>query len=327
MKICTVDGCDKPVQARGMCGMHYRRWRLHGDPLITKPRIRGGCATEGCDNDHYAHGLCKSCYNRLRNFGTIDDRTVENLPGEEWVVSDNPLLAGIFFSNFGRVKSCRKRDEKLLKTVMVVPTHGASAVLMVRPGGGEVRVAQEVLRGFMGNPEGDTTVIHKDGDPHNCRLDNLAWYGRDYLIDKAIAMAEASEHPLADCFLKFWMGDHAAINDWLALVSDKVRGYIYSCLRRINFPYWMEIDDLVQQSLTDIFIGLYRGMFKGFETLEHWVLSVAKGAYLRFVKVRLTASIEHDFDDGDTGFLPDLLGICHPSAELEAIYREEVLCE
>lgn len=31
---CSVDGCEKPVSARGWCSMHYSRFRRHGDPLI-----------------------------------------------------------------------------------------------------------------------------------------------------------------------------------------------------------------------------------------------------------------------------------------------------
>ena len=33
MKTCSIDGCEKPSRTRGWCGMHYRRWRAHGDPL------------------------------------------------------------------------------------------------------------------------------------------------------------------------------------------------------------------------------------------------------------------------------------------------------
>lgn len=31
-KICSIPNCGKPSAKRGWCGMHYRRWRLHGDP-------------------------------------------------------------------------------------------------------------------------------------------------------------------------------------------------------------------------------------------------------------------------------------------------------
>lgn len=30
-RLCSIDGCGKRVNARGWCGMHYMRWRMHGD--------------------------------------------------------------------------------------------------------------------------------------------------------------------------------------------------------------------------------------------------------------------------------------------------------
>lgn len=32
-KICSIDGCDNHVCARGLCRKHYMRWYVHGDPL------------------------------------------------------------------------------------------------------------------------------------------------------------------------------------------------------------------------------------------------------------------------------------------------------
>lgn len=35
--ICLVQGCSKPHSSRGFCQGHYRRWRLYGDPLASRP--------------------------------------------------------------------------------------------------------------------------------------------------------------------------------------------------------------------------------------------------------------------------------------------------
>jgi hypothetical protein len=34
---CAVEGCDRPVRARGWCFPHYKRWRQHGDPTGGRP--------------------------------------------------------------------------------------------------------------------------------------------------------------------------------------------------------------------------------------------------------------------------------------------------
>ena len=36
---CSMDGCSKLVNARGLCSMHYRRYRLHGDPTVCMTNI------------------------------------------------------------------------------------------------------------------------------------------------------------------------------------------------------------------------------------------------------------------------------------------------
>lgn len=32
--VCAVDGCDRPRSARGMCPLHYGRWKTYGDPTV-----------------------------------------------------------------------------------------------------------------------------------------------------------------------------------------------------------------------------------------------------------------------------------------------------
>lgn len=77
--------CPKAVHSREMCAMHYRRWRIHGDPLIVLqsglPRqdIRCTVVEDGvrCDLPHLAKGCCSTHYARQRKHG--DPLTV--LPG------------------------------------------------------------------------------------------------------------------------------------------------------------------------------------------------------------------------------------------------------
>lgn len=38
MASCSVEGCDSPVNSRGWCNKHYKRWLVHGDPHAVKYR-------------------------------------------------------------------------------------------------------------------------------------------------------------------------------------------------------------------------------------------------------------------------------------------------
>jgi hypothetical protein len=69
---CTIGSCRKRQQARGMCAMHYRRWRTKGDPgpehkLPTGPvpvEQRERCSRHGCERpQRYSNGLCQQCNN------------------------------------------------------------------------------------------------------------------------------------------------------------------------------------------------------------------------------------------------------------------------
>lgn len=40
-RVCAIDGCCKPVLARGWCNMHYRRWKANGNPVVLKTQRKG----------------------------------------------------------------------------------------------------------------------------------------------------------------------------------------------------------------------------------------------------------------------------------------------
>lgn len=69
---CSIAGCGRPSKARGWCYMHWKRWRLSGDPGTAGPRhIRGGriCKVEGCGLRAHAKDLCNTHHARFQRLG------------------------------------------------------------------------------------------------------------------------------------------------------------------------------------------------------------------------------------------------------------------
>ncbi|MHB0992643.1 MAG: HNH endonuclease signature motif containing protein [Burkholderiales bacterium] len=40
MKMCSIEGCGKPMLAKGLCNVHYIRVREHGDPMFNANLLR-----------------------------------------------------------------------------------------------------------------------------------------------------------------------------------------------------------------------------------------------------------------------------------------------
>lgn len=74
---CSIEGCERPHNAKGFCQMHYLRWRSTGDPgpadsTLGKSKGRT-CEVDGCDKPMRSKGLCAMHGQRLRVHGTTDD--------------------------------------------------------------------------------------------------------------------------------------------------------------------------------------------------------------------------------------------------------------
>lgn len=71
-RTCSIEGCDKPHEARGWCPAHYRRWRATGDPQgckIREYKTRPRCTVDECDNPNYGHRYCQLHYWRWKRHG------------------------------------------------------------------------------------------------------------------------------------------------------------------------------------------------------------------------------------------------------------------
>jgi hypothetical protein len=73
VKLCSVEGCDKPVRHRSLCSGHYERWRRYKD---VKPHIPLGrnvtaavCMVPRCKKPHKAKGFCAAHYMNWKRCG------------------------------------------------------------------------------------------------------------------------------------------------------------------------------------------------------------------------------------------------------------------
>lgn len=57
-KTCKINQCDKPVRARGMCPMHYKRWASHGDPMTVLQAPAGDALYWIKENSSYSGEEC-----------------------------------------------------------------------------------------------------------------------------------------------------------------------------------------------------------------------------------------------------------------------------
>lgn len=70
--LCSIDECEKTARARGWCTTHYKRWQMHGDPLVNNAYRRDSnlvCSIDGCDKPVLARSWCGMHYDRWQYHG------------------------------------------------------------------------------------------------------------------------------------------------------------------------------------------------------------------------------------------------------------------
>ncbi|MGF2716846.1 hypothetical protein ACQUY5_32485, partial [Bacillus cereus] len=74
-KICKVEGCQNPMNARGLCDKHYYQVKIHNrlTPELERP-VRRTCIVEGCDKKHHGLGLCDKHYRQMKRNNEISDK-------------------------------------------------------------------------------------------------------------------------------------------------------------------------------------------------------------------------------------------------------------
>ena len=65
-RVRAIEDCLRPHYGKGWCLRHYTAWRRHGDPLASARPVRGICSKDGCQNVVHARGFCSNHYNYAR---------------------------------------------------------------------------------------------------------------------------------------------------------------------------------------------------------------------------------------------------------------------
>jgi hypothetical protein len=74
---CSVEGCEKPQQARGLCPTHYQRQRLHGTTDgPTRINLGRSCSVDECDRDSASRGFCSTHYKRWLTRGDAGSASI-----------------------------------------------------------------------------------------------------------------------------------------------------------------------------------------------------------------------------------------------------------
>lgn len=88
-RVCSIDGCSKPVKGRGWCAMHLWRFHHHGDPhTLSAPRmLPAKCSSSHCSAapERGRKGMCARCYRMMYRRGTTVPRIARRGEPEAWL--------------------------------------------------------------------------------------------------------------------------------------------------------------------------------------------------------------------------------------------------
>lgn len=92
LRLCTVEGCEKPFKARGFCGAHWRKWRMYGSPHVgLVMALPSECEVNGCERKPHTRrkgvALCNLHWQRVNKYGLSELPVREPAP---WSTCSRP---------------------------------------------------------------------------------------------------------------------------------------------------------------------------------------------------------------------------------------------
>jgi hypothetical protein len=187
-RICAIDGCTRPVTAKGWCQTHYMHYRRHGSPVPT-PATRHAAALRRFHSSYkvadngcwlWTKGLNSNGYGR---FQTSEQR----VPAHRWAYT---TFVGLVPTDLDIDHLCHNADPscpggECVHRGCVNPDHLEPATRQVNLLRGKTIVADQVRRTHcpQGHPlSGDNLYVwHRMRHCRVCRLENWrAWKARQF---------------------------------------------------------------------------------------------------------------------------------------------------
>lgn len=122
--ICSVEGCDKPTEARGWCHKHYQRWRSNGDPLISRymrEDAKAPCMVSDCGSPRVSKGMCAAHYQAARTAPLRVQRHAAHAAIRALSEADAAYIAGMIDAD-GMI-TANRRDHLVMPLVCVTNSH------------------------------------------------------------------------------------------------------------------------------------------------------------------------------------------------------------
>lgn len=93
-RICSIEECERPHSARGLCEYHYTKARRDGSIPIAKRKAPmrnppSCCTVSDCDRKHYAKGYCHKHYVRVWKNGTLIMKRANNGEHLQWLEANS----------------------------------------------------------------------------------------------------------------------------------------------------------------------------------------------------------------------------------------------